>query len=231
MSDFILIPNSLLSVNLAFLFLGLIIFICLLIGRIAPKLGFSIIFLVSFLNYSFNKQSNKIANPLPIQPFVVKDTQVITPTPPSKPAAYSSPISTITTKANKEKIKKEIPQYITKLQLAGVSNNLLRQKFEEKSGYTLAKEWDYLITFSYSGSIKKGTKNDGSRFVYSGGHLIVTVGSSQCCCNGIVPIPKNIPLGKSMKEGLKIMSKKVEEYALANIDIITPMIVECLPKY
>jgi len=228
MSNLTFIPNSFLSINSAFLLLGLIVFICLLIGKVAPKLGFSIIFLVSFLNYSYYKLTHEVATPLP-QPFVTKDTSARTPTPP-KLEAYSFPTAPII-KPTKEKVKKEIPQYITKVQLAGVSNELFYQKFEAKSGYTIAKKSDYLITFSYSGSIKKGNKNDSSRFVYSGGHLIVTVGSSQCCCNGIVPIPKNIPLGKSMKEGLKIMSEKVETYALANIEVITPMIVACLPKY
>ena len=52
-----------------------------------------------------------------------------------------------------------------------------------------------------------------------------------CCCNGLVPIPKNIPLGKSMKEGLKIMAEKVEEYAIKNIDAITARVADCLPKY
>ena len=228
MSDLTFIPNSFLSINSACLLLGLIIFICLLIGKIAPKLGFSIIFLVSLLNYSIHRPTIEITEPSSEQALLVKDTQVITPTPP-KPEAYSAAPTPII--KPKEKIKKETPRYVAKVQLAGVSNKVLFKKFEEKSGYTIAKKWDYLITFSYSGSIKKGNKNDRSRFVYSGGHLIVTVNSNQCCCNGIVPIPKNIPLGKSMKEGLKIMSEKVETYALANIDIITPMIVECLPKY
>ena len=229
MLDLLLISNSTFFTNLVALLLGLIIFIFVLLGKIAPKLGFSVLFLVSFLNYFYYLQTYKTAVSLSKQPFVAKDTQVINTRPPV-PETYSKPIAPII-RPNKEKVEKETPRYITKVQIEGVSNKMLFKKFEEKSGYTIAKKGDYLITFSYSGSIKKGNNNDSSRFVYSGGHLIVNVGSSQCCCSGIVPLPKNIPLGKSMKQGLKIMSEKVEAYALANIDIITPMIVECLPKY
>ncbi len=227
MSYLILIINSLLSINSALLLISLFILIFLLIGKIAPKIGFITIFLISLLNYSLHKQPIEVTEQPSKQPLLAKDTQVIINTP-SEPEAYSAPIPLIS-QPNKVKVKKEIPQYITKVQLEGVSNKLFLQKFEAKSGYTIAKKGDYLITFSHSGSTKKGNRQDGSRWVYSGGHLVVKVGENNCCCSGVIPIPK-IPLGKSMKEGRKIMLEKVDEYALKNIDIIIPMIVECLPK-
>lgn len=231
MSGQILITTSLLTINSALIFIGLLIFACLLIGKIAPKLGFSLIILTILGSYLFQTQTNQIVNfeQISKQPLLAKDTQTTISTP-QAPTNYSAPTPPII-KSKKHEIKKAKPNYITKIQLEGISNKLFFQRFEEKSGYSITKNGDYLLTFSYSGTIKKGNHSDGSRFIYSGGHLTVNVGSDRCCCNGVVPIPKNIPLGKSMKEGLKIMSEKVEEYALKNIDVITPMIVDCLPKY
>lgn len=225
----ILILSSFLTINSVLIFIGLLIFVCLLLGKIAPKLGFGLIILISAGNYLPQLQPKKIEEQTPKQTFVTKDTQTIKNMEPT-PKSYDAPTPLIT-QPKKAKIKKETPKYITKVQIEGISNPQFIQRFEKKSGYSSARKGDYTITFSYSGTIKKGNHSNGSRFIYSGGNLTIQVGSERCCCNGVVSIPKNIPLGKSMKEGLKIMSLKVEEYALKNLDVITPMIVDCLPKY
>ena len=212
--------------NTILIIISIFLFIAFLFGKIAPKLALIIIALIGLYCISQPIRIFKSTEVPPKQTLFATDsqTQSINKIETKIPKA-------VPPKINKQINKKELPRYITKIFIEGVSNKIFLQNFEEKSGYTIAKKWDYLITFSYSGSIKKGTEKDKSRFIYSGGHLLINVGDDKCCCNGIVTIPKNIPLGKSMKEGLKIMSEIVEQYAIKNIDIITPLITECLPKY
>lgn len=223
-----LVINPVSLTNTVLVIICIFLFIAFLFGKIAPKFALITISLIGLCGIFQPVQMFKSAEIPSKQTFFSTGSEADTINPintETKIPELDSP------KINKEVNKKELPKYITKISIDGVSDKYFLQKFEEKSGYAIAKKWDYLITFSYSGSIRKGTQKDKSRFVYSGGHLVVNVGDDKCCCNGIVSIPKNIPLGKSMKEGLKIMSEIVEQYAIKNIDIITPIITECLPPY
>lgn len=232
-----IVPKTAIMLLIVVLISALLFFL-ILVGRIAPKLAFLLIicFWAAFFSYSawfnFSKKSKIELSKPAISPVI--DTSIVT----EKSKIVANPILKEVTpqleKQHDDKMKdlpKAPKKFLSKIKISGINNLQFIQKFETASGYSHSKKGDYAIEFSYDGTIKKDNTNGENRFSFSGGNLVVTVGDERCCCQGLVSIPTDNALGKTMKSANQIMAKKVEITAQQNLKTILPMITACLPKY
>lgn len=223
------------QLNSILIILGVILIILMLLGKTAPKFVSSLIAIFAlfyFVPNQFLKSNEQILNEPESQ--ITKDTSETIkqlPIPKKEESSQKRSPSNHPKKQPNTIPNKSVKKYLAKVKFSGITDDKFIKEFENISGYTNFKNADYLIEFSYTGSIKSSTTNEGNRFVFSGGNLIVYVNEDRCCCSGIAAIPADIPLGKTMKEANLIMSKKMVEYARLYSGEIIPMIAECLPKY
>lgn len=205
----------------------------LLKGIFSPKLGLPLILLaISFL-FFFNS-SSKIQEPLAIKEELISkpetrhnsDKKEIIKEPPTITSAPKEESQ----KAFSQK-EKEVKKYLTTVRVKGITNQSTLKQFSKKSGYNISKKGDYLLEFTYTGNSKQSSKpTENNRFVFSGGHLIVKVNEEKCCCAKQISLPSNLPLGKTMKIANQTLSEAIESYVSDNLDIIIPMVSECLPQ-
>ncbi|MGK0363588.1 MAG: hypothetical protein ACI85O_000641, partial [Saprospiraceae bacterium] len=205
----------------------------LLKGIISPKFGLSLILLVGISLYFF---PNNSTTPIPLQ------EQKITLLPETKPniiekeikvepKSVETPKKERPQKAASQVIEEEVKKYLTTVKIKGITNQNTLKLFSKKSGYNVSKNGDYTLEFMHTGSSKQDSNpTENNRFIFSGGHLIVKVNSDKCCCGSQIKIPQGLPLGKTMKTANQTLSETVESYVFQNLDIIIPMITECLPQ-
>lgn len=209
-----------------------LLLIQLLRGKWSPKLTFPLIILSVvplFFLYTgkIKAEDSKI---IAIQ-LVEKPTEIDSVIS-EKPKPKKSPILKIEP-YRKAKIIEEKPpkKYMTKVQLKGITSDVFLRNFEQQAGYQVAKKADFIIEFSYTGTIQNQKKHSKNRFTYSGGQIVASLNGDSCCCQGLLLIPNNISLGKTLKEANQIMSQELEEKVLNNSSQIISMIAECLPKH
>jgi len=215
--------------------LFLLFLFLLLKGFITPKLGLFVFCIAGIFFYLLKDTPLKSLPSLEQKAILEPETKAIISeketTPLTQPISKQPKKERPKTIPEKQNLpQKEVTQHLTTVQIKGIQNKNTLQFFSEKSGYSVSKNGDYTLEFTHTGNSKKDNSIENNRFIFSGGHLIVKVNEEKCCCASQIPIPSGLALGKTMKTANQTLSDVVEKYTSENLDLIIPMISECLPQ-